>query len=97
MDNVGLKLAIDIKRELEGLEEELKLIAVVFQFHAEVLIEDKVRRWINPSNEANDLFDEHGALLDRLRLESVDGSPRGRNQALIKGLGDADQSSFQRS
>jgi hypothetical protein len=43
MDNVGLKLAIDIKRELEDLEEELKLIAVVFQLHAKTIIEDKVR------------------------------------------------------
>jgi hypothetical protein len=69
----------------------------VFQLHAKTIIEDKVRGWIDPCNKPNDLFDEHGTLLDRLRLKSVDGSPWGRNQALIKGLGDANQSSFQRS
>ena len=88
------KLSVDVDGELESLDKELKLFAIVFKFNAEFLIEDEVRCCINPRYKGNDLFDETCTLLNWLGFDTVNSGDLAGDEAVVQWLGDTSESSF---
>lgn len=68
----------------------------MFEFDAEVLVENEVRRLVHSCNEAYDLFNKLGTLIYRALLQTIHTTIGGRrDETVVEGLGYADKSSLE--